>query len=126
MIFVNKMDRAGAEFLRVVDQVRERLGANPVPVQLPIGAEDEFAGIVDLIRMRAIYWDEADMGVSFDVREIPENLAADARQHREAMVEAAAEANETLLERFLENGDLSEEEIRQGLRTRTLSGEIES
>ena len=124
MIFVNKMDRAGAEFLRVVDQVRERLGANPVPVQLPIGAEDEFAGIVDLIRMRAIYWDEADMGVSFDVREIPENLAADARQHREAMVEAAAEANETLLERFLENGDLSEEEIRQGLRTRTLSGEI--
>ncbi len=124
MIFVNKMDRAGAEFLRVVDQVRERLGANPVPVQLPIGAEDEFAGIVDLIRMRAIYWGEADMGVSFDVREIPEHLEADARQYREAMVEAAAEADETLLERFLENGDLSEDEIRQGLRTRTLSGEI--
>ena len=124
MIFVNKMDRAGADFPRVVDQVRERLGANPVPIQLPIGAEDEFAGIVDLIRMRAVYWSEADMGVSFDVREIPEDLEADAQQYREAMVEAAAEADETLLERFLENGDLNEEEIRQGLRTRTLSGEI--
>jgi len=124
MIFVNKMDRAGADFTRVVEQVKERLGANPVPIQLPIGAEDEFAGIVDLIRMRAIYWSEADMGVNFDVRDIPESLEADARQYREAMVEAAAEADETLLERFLEDGDLSEDDIRKGLRARTLSGEI--
>jgi len=124
MIFVNKMDRAGADFLRVVEQVRERLNANPVPVQLAIGAEEEFAGIVDLIGMRAIYWDEADMGVNFEVRDIPENLEAEARQYREAMVEAAAEADETLLEQFLENGELTEDEIRRGLRARTLSGEI--
>jgi len=124
MIFVNKMDRAGADFLRVVEQVRERLNANPVPVQLPIGAEDEFAGIVDLIGMRAIYWDEADMGVNFEVRDIPDDLEAEARQYREAMVEAAAEADETLLEQFLENGELTEDEIRRGLRARTLSGEI--
>ena len=124
MIFVNKMDRAGADFLRVVEQVRDRLNATPVPVQLPIGAEEAFAGIVDLIGMRAIYWDEADMGVNFEVRDIPEDLEAEARRLREAMVEAAAEADETLLERFLENGELTEDEIRQGLRTRTLSGEI--
>ena len=124
MIFVNKMDRAGADFLRVVEQVRERLNANPVPIQLPIGAEEGFAGIVDLIGMRAIYWDEADMGVNFEVREIPDNLEAEARQYREAMVEAAAEADEALLEQFLDSGELTEDEIRRGLRTRTLSGEI--
>ena len=124
MIFVNKMDRAGADFSRVVAQVRERLGANPVPIQLPIGAEEAFAGIVDLIRMRAIYWSEADMGVSFEVREIPEDLVADARQYRTAILEAAAETDEALLDRFLEDGDLSEDEIRRGLRTGTLSGEI--
>ena len=124
MIFVNKMDRAGADFPRVVGQVRERLGANPVPIQLPIGAEEAFAGIVDLIRMRAIYWSEADMGVSFEVRDIPEDLEADARQYRTAMLEAAAETDEALLDRFLEDGDLSEDEIRRGLRTGTLSGEI--
>ena len=124
MIFVNKMDRAGADFSRVVGQVRERLGANPVPIQLPIGAEEAFAGIVDLIRMRAIYWSEADMGVSFEVRNIPEDLEADARQYRTAMLEAAAETDEALLDRFLEDGDLSEDEIRRGLRTGTLSGEI--
>ena len=124
MIFVNKMDRAGADFSRVVAQVRERLGANPVPIQLPIGAEEAFAGIVDLIRMRAIYWSEADMGVSFEVREIPEDLVADARQYRAAILEAAAETDEALLDRFLEDGDLSEDEIRRGLRTGTLSGEI--
>ena len=124
MIFVNKMDRAGADFSRVVAQVRERLGANPLPIQLPIGAEEAFAGIVDLIRMRAIYWSEADMGVSFEVREIPEDLVADARQYRTAILEAAAETDEALLDRFLEDGDLSEDEIRRGLRTGTLSGEI--
>ena len=124
MIFVNKMDRAGADFSRVVAQVRERLGANPVPIQLPIGAEEAFAGIVDLIRMRAIYWSEADMGVSFEVREIPEDLVADARRYRTAILEAAAETDEALLDRFLEDGDLSEDEIRRGLRTGTLSGEI--
>ena len=124
MIFVNKMDRAGADFSRVVGQIRERLGANPVPIQLPIGAEEAFAGIVDLIRMRAIYWSEADMGVSFEVRNIPEDLEADARQYRTAMLEAAAETDEALLDRFLEDGDLSEDEIRRGLRTGTLSGEI--
>ena len=124
MIFVNKMDRAGADFSRVVAQVRERLGANPVPIQLPIGAEEAFAGIVDLIRMRAIYWSEADMGVSFEVREIPQDLVADARQYRTAILEAAAETDEALLDRFLEDGDLSEDEIRRGLRTGTLSGEI--
>ena len=124
MIFVNKMDRAGADFSRVVGQVRERLGANPVPIQLPIGAEEAFAGIVDLIRMRAIYWSEADMGVSFEVRNIPEDLEADARQYRTAMLEAAAETDEALLDRFLKDGDLSEDEIRRGLRTGTLSGEI--
>ena len=124
MIFVNKMDRAGADFPRVVGQVRERLGANPVPIQLPIGAEEAFAGIVDLIRMRAIYWSEADMGVSFEVRDIPEDLEADVRQYRTAMLEAAAETDEALLDRFLEDGDLSEDEIRRGLRTGTLSGEI--
>ena len=124
MIFVNKMDRAGADFSRVVAQVRERLGANPVPIQLPIGAEEAFAGIVDLIRMRAIYWSEADMGVSFEVREIPQDLVADARQYRAAILEAAAETDEALLDRFLEDGDLSEDEIRRGLRTGTLSGEI--
>jgi len=124
MIFVNKMDRVGSDFLWVVNQVKERLGAVVVPVQLPIGAEENFAGIIDLVRMKAIYWDEANMGVSFDIREIPEELQADAATHREQMVEVAAEADEELLRRFLENGELSDDEIRRGLRARTLSGEI--
>ena len=124
MIFVNKMDRVGADFLRVVDQVRERLGATAIPIQLPIGAEEDFAGIVDLVRMKAIYWSNADMGVSFEEREIPDELGADAASYRERMVEAAAEADEQLLERFLEDGELAEADIRRGLRARTLSGEI--
>ena len=124
MIFVNKMDRAGADFLRVVAQVKERLGANPVPVQLPIGAEENFAGIVDLIRMKAIYWDEANMGTTFEVREIPDDLAADAREYREKMIEAAAEANDELMEKFFDSGELTDDEIRAGLRERTLSGDI--
>jgi elongation factor G len=124
MVFVNKMDRAGADYLRVVAQLRKRLGANPVPIQLPIGAEEHFAGVVDLIRMKAIYWDESNMGTTYDARDIPEELLADAQSWREKMVEAAAEGNESLLDKFLEEGTLSEDEIRQGLRARTLVGEI--
>ena len=124
MIFVNKMDRAGADFLRVVEQVRERLGANPVPIQLPIGAEENFEGVIDLIRMEALYWDEASMGMSYEAREIPAELADEAQAWREKMVEAAAEANEELLDRFLEDGELSDEDIKKGLRLRTLSNDI--
>ncbi|MCP4300258.1 MAG: elongation factor G [Gammaproteobacteria bacterium] len=124
MIFVNKMDRAGADFLRVVNQVRERLVANPVPIQLPIGAEDHFEGVIDLIRMNAIYWDESNMGTTYEAREIPEELLAEAKLWREKMVEAAAEGNEELLHKFLNNGELTDEEIRLGLRTRTLSGDV--
>jgi len=124
MIFVNKMDRAGADFLRVVEQAHERLGANTVPIQLPIGAEEKFAGIIDLIGMRAIYWDESNMGTTYEARDIPEDLQADSEFWREKMVEAAAEGDEELLNKFVENGTLEPEEIRRGLRERTLAGEI--
>ncbi len=124
MIFVNKMDRIGSDFLWVVEQSRERLGANVVPIQLPIGAEEEFAGVVDLISMRAIYWDESNMGMTYDAREIPEDMADDAQSWREKMIEAAAEADEELLEKFLEDGELSDDEIRRGLRARTLSNDL--
>ena len=124
MIFVNKMDRAGADFLRVVGQVPERLGARPVPVQLPIGAEEKFEGIIDLIRMKAIYWDDANMGTSFELREIADDLQAEALHWRGKMIEAAAEADDELLDKFVEDGELSEEQIRRGLRARTLRGEI--
>ena len=124
MIFVNKMDRAGADYLRVVKQVRERLGANPVPIQLPIGAEENFAGVVDLVGMRAIYWDESNMGTTYEAKEIPEELRADAEAWREKMIEAAADGDEELLGKFVETGTLEEDEIRRGLRERTLAGEI--
>ncbi len=124
MIFVNKMDRAGADFLRVVNQAKERLGANPVPIQLPIGAEEKFEGVVDLVRMKAIYWDESNMGTSFEFRDIPEDMLAECQEYREKMVEAAAEADEELLEKYLEDHELTKEEIRRGLRARTISGEI--
>jgi len=124
MIFVNKMDRAGADFLRVVAQINERLAANAIPVQLPIGAEENFEGVIDLIRMKAIYWDEANMGTSFELREIADDMRSEADVWREKMVEAAAEGDEELLDKFLETGNLSEDEIRRGLRTRTLRGEI--
>ena len=114
MIFVNKMDRAGADFLRVVAQVRERLGANPVPMQLPIGAEEKFAGVIDLIRMQAIYWDESNMGTTYDAREIPEELRAEAAAWREKMVEAAAEGDEELLDKFLGDGELTRRRDSQG------------
>jgi len=124
MIFVNKMDRAGADFLRVVEQVKERLGANAVPIQLPIGAEENFKGVIDLVRMKAIYWEEENLGTNFEIREIPEDLLAEAQVWRDKMVEAAAEANEYLLEKFLDDSELTEDEIRGGLRTRTLSGDV--
>ena len=124
MAFVNKMDRAGADFLRVVEQIKKRLGANAVPIQLNIGAEEEFQGIVDLIRMKAIYWNESDFGATYDQREIPAELKDKAQTLREQMVEAAAEANEELMEKYLENGDLEADEIKQGLRARTLANEI--
>ena len=124
MIFVNKMDRIGANFLRVVDQARDRLGANPVPVQLPIGSEENFKGVIDLIVMKSFYWDDSNMGTTYEVKDIPKELLDDAEFWRGKMLEAAAEANEDLLEKFLENGELSIEEIRSGLRERTLKGEI--
>jgi elongation factor G len=124
LVFVNKMDRAGADFLRVVDQLVERLGANPVLIQLPIGAEEKFAGVIDLIKMKALYWDESNMGTTYESRDIPEELQAEAEAWREKMIESAAEANEELLDKFLGDNELSEDEIRRGLRVRTLSGEI--
>ncbi len=122
--FVNKMDRTGADFLRVIEQVRDRLGANPVPVQLPIGAEEGFSGVVDLIKMKAIIWDESSRGMEFEEQEIPAGLVAECEEWRESMVEAAAEANDELMEKYLEDSELSAEEIREGLRIRTLANEI--
>jgi len=124
IVFVNKMDRAGADFERVLQQIKDRLKANVVPLQLNIGAEDEFKGVVDLISMRAIYWNESDQGLTFNSEEIPEDLSARCDALREEMLEVAAEANEELMESYLEKGDLSVEEIKQGLRVRTISNEI--
>ncbi|TVO70215.1 elongation factor G [Sedimenticola selenatireducens] len=122
--FVNKMDRMGANFLRVVEQVRARLGANPIPLQLAIGAEEHFSGVVDLIKMKAIYWDEESRGMKYEERDIPADLQLQAETLREKMVEAAAEANEELMEKYLESGTLSIDEIKSGLRARTLASEI--
>ena len=124
IVFVNKMDRAGADFMSVVEQMREQLGAVPVPVQLPIGSEDAFRGVVDLVRMQAIWWNEADLGASFELGDIPEEMRAESEAAREYIVEAAAEANEELMEAYLEGHALSEENIRSGLRHRTLNNEI--
>ena len=124
VVFVNKMDRAGADFFRVVEQIRERLGSYPVPVQLAIGADEKFEGVVDLIRMEAIYWDESDQGRTYEARDIPEELVSDANTWREQMMEAAAVASEELMDKYLEEGELAEEEIKQGLRIRTLANEI--
>jgi elongation factor G len=122
--FINKMDRAGADFLRVVDQMKTRLGANPVPIQLAIGAEDDFKGVVDLVKMKAVYWDGDDMGTTFELKDIPEDMQSMSKEWREKMVESAAEANEEIMDKYLEEGDLSEEDIRIGIRERTLSNEI--
>lgn len=124
LAFVNKMDRAGANFFKVYDQMRARLKANPIPLQVPIGAEDKFEGVVDLIKMKAIYWDDASQGMKFDYRDIPADLKAECDKWRENMVEAAAEANEELMNKYLEEGDLSEENILKGLRIRTIAFEI--
>lgn len=124
LAFVNKMDRPGADFFRVVGQIKQRLGANPVPIQVPIGAEDRFEGIVDLIRMQAIYWNEADKGMTFEAKEIPENLKQISQEWHDKMVEAAAEANEELMHKYLEGGKLEPAEIKKGLRIRTVSNEI--
>ena len=122
--FVNKMDRQGADFLRVVGQLKNRLGANPVPMQLNIGSEEEFEGLVDLLSMKAIYWNEEDRGVTYESRDIPTGLHSQAEKLREEMVEAAAEANEELMEKYLEGGELSIEEIKLGIRLRTLANEL--
>jgi len=124
MVFVNKMDRAGADFLMVVDQMKERLGANPIPLQLAIGAEDEFKGVVDLVKMKAIRWSEADQGASFEYEDIPADMQDLADEWRETMLEAAAEASEELMDKYLETGTLSEEEVMTGIRSRTLASEI--
>ena len=124
MVFVNKMDRAGADFERVVGQIRKRLGANCVPIQLNIGAEDEFRGVIDLVKMKSINWNADDQGMTFTYEDIPAELADKAEHYRTEMVEAAAEANEELMEKYLENGELSEDEIHEGLRIRTLNNEI--
>ncbi|MDO9281530.1 MAG: elongation factor G [Methylotenera sp.] len=124
LAFVNKMDRAGADFFKVYDQMRLRLKANPVPLQVPIGAEEKFEGVVDLIKMKAVYWDDASQGMKFDYREIPADLKATCDKWRENMVESAAEASEELMNKYLEEGDLSEADILLGLRQRTIAFEI--
>ena len=122
--FVNKMDRMGANFFRVVGQVRDRLGGNPVPIQVPIGAEDSFAGVVDLVLMKAVYWDEASRGMEYELRDIPAELEELCAEWREKLIEAAAEGSEELMEKYLEGGELTNEEIKSGLRARTLRSEI--
>ncbi|MFK8027538.1 MAG: elongation factor G [Gammaproteobacteria bacterium] len=125
MAFVNKMDRTGANFLRVIEQIKDRLGSNAIPMQLPIGAEEDFKGVVDLVRMQAIYWNESDMGTTYEAQDLPEGeLLEICREWREQLLEAAAEASEELMDKYLEESDLSEDEIHQGIRIRTLAGEI--
>ncbi|MEI8385176.1 MAG: elongation factor G [Nitrosomonadaceae bacterium] len=124
LAFVNKMDRAGANFMRVYEQMQVRLKAHPIPVQLPIGAEEKFEGVVDLIKMKAIYWDDSSQGMKFEEREIPAEMQENAKIWREKMLETAAEANEELMNKYLEEGDLSAADIKQGLRMRTINNEI--
>jgi len=124
LAFVNKMDRAGANFLRVVEQIKTRLGARPVVMQLPIGAEDQFEGVIDLIKMHAIYWDEDSKGMKYEAREIPANLKAQCEEYREILVESAAEANEELMDKYLNHGELSEEDIKKGLRIQTIANQV--
>jgi elongation factor G len=124
LVFVNKMDRMGADFLRVVRQIHDRLGATPVPIQLCLGTEDKFRGVIDLVRMKSILWDEDKLGTTYEEQDIPAEMLAECQSWREKMVEAAAEANDELMEKYLEGGDLSEAEIHQGLRIRTLANQI--
>ena len=125
LAFVNKMDRTGANFFKVYDQMKSRLKANPVPIVIPIGAEEHFTGVIDLIKMKAIIWDEASQGMKFNYEEIPANLLAEAQKWRENMVEAAAESSEELMNKYLESGELSEDEVKLGIRTRTIGAEIQ-
>jgi len=124
LAFVNKMDRAGANFMRVVGQIKSRLGANPIPIQLPIGAEEHYKGVVDLVKMRAIYWDDSTQGMKFEEREIPADMLDQCKKAREVMVEAAAESSEELMDKYLNGGDLTSEEVKKGLRARNLLSEI--
>ena len=124
LVFVNKMDRAGADFLKVVQQMKDRLGAKPVPIQLAIGAEDQFKGVIDLVKMKEILWSEDDQGTTFVYEDVPEDMLAECKKWRDELVEAAAEANEELMDKYLEGGELTEAEIKQGLRIRTLANEI--
>jgi len=124
LAFINKMDRIGADFQRVVGHMREKLGAIAVPLQLPIGSEDDFAGLVDLLRMKAIYWQEENMGMEYEAKDVPDDLLVECEAAREFMVESAAEANEELMDKYLEDGLLTDSEILQGLRTRTINNEI--
>jgi len=124
LAFVNKMDRQGADFLRVVDQIKKRLGSRPVVMQLPVGAEERFEGVVDLVRMQAIYWNQDDMGVTYDAREIPAEMLAECQKYREQLVEAAAEANEELMNQYLETGELTDEQVKIGIRLQTLANEV--
>ena len=124
MAFVNKMDRAGANYLRVVKQIKDRLGANPVPVALPIGAEEKFKGVIDLVKMKSVWWDDSTQGMSFEEKEIPAELADEAQQWHENLVEAAAESSEELMEKYIGGESLTIDEIRKGLRVRTVAGEI--
>ncbi|HEV8261639.1 MAG TPA: elongation factor G, partial [Burkholderiales bacterium] len=124
LAFINKMDRQGADYFKSYDHIRSRLKGNPVPIQIPIGAEEKFEGVVDLVKMKAIYWDDATQGTKYDLREIPANLVEEAKKWREKMVEAAAEANDELMHKYLEGHDLSEANIKAGLRTRVIKNEI--
>ncbi len=124
MFFVNKMDRSGADFMRVYDQIKTRLKAVPVPIQLPIGAEDKFEGVVDLVKMRALYWDDSTQGMKFEARDIPADMLEECKEWREKMIESAAEASEDLMNKYLETGTLSEAEVKEGLRQRTINSEI--
>ncbi len=124
LVFVNKMDRSGADFLRVIAQIRERLGANPVVMQLPIGAEESFEGVIDLVKMKALFWEEANMGVKFEERDIPANQADESAKWRESLIEAAAEGSDQLMEKYLEDGILTNDEIKQGIRDLTLDNKV--
>ncbi|MDD2723976.1 MAG: elongation factor G [Methylovulum sp.] len=124
LVFVNKMDRTGASFFRVVEQIKNRLGANPVPMQLPIGVEEDYKGVVDLVKMKAIYWEEANMGMTFTEEEVPSDMLSECEKWRENIIEAAAEANEEYMGKYLENGILTDEEIKHGIRIRTIENQI--
>jgi elongation factor G len=124
LIFVNKMDRTGADFKRVLDQVQTRLKAQPVPIQLPIGSEEKFQGVIDLVKMKAVYWDDSTQGMKFEARDVPADMLEEAKSWREKMMESAAEASEELMHKYLDKGELTVEEIKKGLRTRTIHGEI--